>query len=401
MDAATLATDPTLPAAGGPAEVRAEPGRGGPLGLSWREWLLVLAFWTAVGVLESVKTYFSPSIVDEGRNWLRLLAANVPWWHVWALFTPLVFLHARLFPLTSGRLVRSALLHFACAVPIALVHIVAGTGAWWLVVGRHASEGTFRGTLEQIASGYLISDVMVYWAIVGAYTALDYRRRYRERELEAARLAVRAARLEASVTEARLSALRMELNPHFLFNTLNSVAGLVRRRENDQAVGVLATLGELLRITLGQREQEVPLELELDFLRRYLEIERVRFHDRLTVEVDVPAPLLHHPVPSLVLQPLVENAVRHGIALQPGPGRLAIRAARRGGELVLEVSDTGPGPGAVVRGGGVGLKNTRERLTRLYGERAALRLEAAPGGGTRAVVTLPLSAQENSDACVA
>jgi two-component system, LytTR family, sensor kinase len=371
------------------------PPASGPLGFPWRVWGLIAAFWTVMGVLESVKTYFAPSMGDEGRNWLRLLAANMPWWYAWLLLTPLVFALARRFPpWAPGKTVRHGALHFAAAAPLAVAHAAASSAAWWYLA-RPRGVGPLGETVRQIVAAYTMSGIMVYWALVGAYAAFDWHRRFRERELAAARLAVRAAQLEASATQSRLDALRMELNPHFLFNTLNSVAGLARRGDTDGAVRMLSTLGELLRVTLGQKEQEVALEQELDFLRRYLEIERVRFHDRLTVRVDVPDDLLRLPVPSLILQPLAENAVRHGVARSPGPGMVMVRAERRGDALVLEVRDTGAGFNGNGRGEGVGLANTRERLARLYGDRARLELENVPGGGARVAVTLPAGPEED------
>jgi two-component system, LytTR family, sensor kinase len=388
------ASAPPLAAPAPDARPRARAARTGPLGFSWRMWLLKWAFWTVMVLLESAKSLLQPLPPGVRRPPpLLVVLGNVPWWYGWLLLTPLVLALARRFPpWAAGRTLRHAALHFALSIPIGLVHGAVGALGWMLIVRAPgaALPATAQAQVTMIALNFLMGDVMVYWALVGAYAALFHHRRLRDRELETARLAEHAARLESSATRARLDALRMELNPHFLFNTLNSVSGLVRRRENDAAVEVLAALGDLLRITLGQREQQVPLELELDFLQRYLKIERTRFHDRLSVEVDVPDELRHLPVPSLVLQPLVENAVRHGVAKSPGPGRVTIRAFPRGGELVLEVSDTGAGFVARRGGGGVGLQNTRERLARLYGGRARLELGSAPGGGARVTVAPPM-----------
>jgi two-component system, LytTR family, sensor kinase len=366
------------------------------LGLGPSTWAAVVGFWTMIALLDGAKTYLSPNHPTDPRNVARMLFETFQWWYLWIPLTPLVFTLARRFPLGAEKGGRNVALHFAFAIPVSLAHTVAGAMVFWMAVASPLRGAPLEATLIPMIKMFLISGIVVYWTMVVTSSALDFHRRMRDRELEAARLAVRAAQLETSVTEARLSALRMELNPHFLFNSLNSVAGLVRRREHDKAVQVLATLGELLRVTLGQKEQEVPLEMEMDFLRRYLEIERVRYVDRLTVEEDVPAALLPLPVPSLVLQPLVENAVRYGVARQRGPGTVRIGARREGDQLVLEVADSGPGPDGTVRGTGVGLANTRERLAQLYGDRASFRLERAPGGGTRAVVRIPVPADPNA-----
>ncbi|HEU4456923.1 MAG TPA: histidine kinase [Longimicrobium sp.] len=370
-------------------------------GLDARTWLLIAGFWTVMALLETTKDFLSadPALEIPAWWWLVALAGNVPWWYGWLVLTPLVFALGRRYPPWGERVGANAARHFAFAIPISLFHGLTAATLWWLIARPPTDAQPLPAALMRITQTFVMSDIMIYWALLGAFAAFDYHRRFRDRELEAARLAVRAAQLETSVTEARLSALRMELNPHFLFNSLNSVSGLVRRGENPEAVQMLATLGDLLRVTLGQTDPEVPLEIELDFLRRYLDIERVRFHDRLTVEIDVPEHLLSAPVPSLLLQPLVENGVRHGIARQTGPGRLTVRARREARDLVLEVTDTGPGPNGTVRGGGVGLKNTRERLAQRYGALASLRLERITGeGGTRATVRLPLTLDEDSDA---
>jgi LytS/YehU family sensor histidine kinase len=210
---------------------------------------------------------------------------------------------------------------------------------------------------------------------------------------------VREAQLETRLAHARLEALKMQLHPHFLFNTLNAVSVLVRKGENRAAVRMIAGLSDLLRLALDRSgAQEVTLEEEMHFLDRYLTIEKIRFGDRLRVSVDVPRDALDARVPNLVLQPLVENAIRHGIAPVPGAGRLDIRADVHGKTLRLRVLDDGAGvDGAppASAGGGVGLRNTRERLRQLYGDRFRLELLPGRGRGTEAVLEIPLRFEEN------
>jgi sensor histidine kinase YesM len=187
----------------------------------------------------------------------------------------------------------------------------------------------------------------------------------------------------------------MQLNPHFLFNTLNTVSSLMLR-DTGTASQVLARLGDLLRVSLDTSGQQlVPLRQELEFLGRYLEIEQARFGDRLTVQLDVPSGLLDATVPNLLLQPLVENAVRHGVEQQSAPGGITVRAALNNGSLVLEVTDTGPGLAkdtaiaGTANGHGIGLANTRERLRQLYGDRQQLTLREREGGGLVVSISLP------------
>jgi two-component system LytT family sensor kinase len=226
--------------------------------------------------------------------------------------------------------------------------------------------------------------ITAYVVLLSVARATELRRRDQARTLG-------EAQLSAALARARLDALRMQLEPHFLFNALNSAASLLRR-DPDGAERMLARLGDFLRLTLDDgMPQKVALRRELELLERYLDIERVRFRDRLSVSIDVPPALLAASVPCLVLQPLVENAIRHGLAARAGPGRVAVRASRQGSGLRLEVEDDGPGlpvEGHLPRTG-VGLSNMQERLGHLYGGRAGLRIEGHAGKGLHVTIDLP------------
>jgi two-component sensor histidine kinase len=329
---------------------------------------------------------------------------------------------ARQFRFDDGHAARAALVHFGAMFAAAAVHTLVVGWLFYMTANRGlvfplgrptTLDGPFIvaslwRTYRSFLGTYLVVNLATYWIMVGGYYAFEFYKRYREEEL-------RAVRMRAHLTEARLNALRTELNPHFLFNTLNAISGLVRRSENAAAVRMLARLGDLLRMTLERGgDHRVPLEQELELLRVYLEIERVRFHDRLSVEMDVDKTALDGMVPTLILQPLVENAVRHGIAPRPGAGRIRVGVERRNGDLVLEVADSGagfqgdggpplgPGVGSADvdasdgagrdmarEDSGVGLSNTRERLAELYGERAVLSLGVAPEGGWLVRLILP------------
>lgn len=368
------------------------------LRLSMRDRLLILGFWCLLGLLETAGAYFTTRFERTPMPLDTALLGNMPWWLVWAVLTPLVFWIARRVALEEGRWGRFAAAHFSMAVLFSAVHILIagfiffhGTRGYYIdAYGPIVLERSLFDAYERWAQTYLIVDVIVYWAIVGAYHALAYNQRFRRGRIAAAELEARAAQLEARVTEARLTALRMELNPHFLFNTLNAISGLIRRGETGSAVTMLARLGDLLRVTLERGgEQMVPLEKELEYLERYLEIEQVRFRDRLSVRQDVAPAAQHALVPTLLLQPLVENAVRHGISRRPGAGTIEIGAQRDGDRLALTVSDSGAGfqPGPTREG--VGLKNTKARLEQCFGDAASLELGNRPEGGARVVVTMP------------
>ncbi|HEX6587408.1 MAG TPA: sensor histidine kinase [Longimicrobiales bacterium] len=375
--------------------------------LNQRDRLLILGFWTLFGLLETTGTYFASKGTGAPLPFDTAVLANMPFWLVWAMLTPVAFWLAYRFQFREGRPVRFALVHFPAALLLSGAQILIAGGIYWYATRVYFwtyYPRTFEVSIPQFyaewAQTYLIVDVIVYFAIVGAYYALDYHRRYRERELEAARLETQTAQLEARVTEARLAALRMELNPHFLFNTLNAISALVRREENKQAVSMLARLGDLLRVTLERGgEQEIPLEKELEYLARYLEIERVRFHDRLCIETEVAEDAAHALVPTFILQPLVENAVRHGISRSTEGGTIRVAAHRASDDrLVLTVADSGVGfrPRDGVVREGVGMKNTRARLEQLYGSRASLAWENVEGGGARVTVLMPFVTQRET-----
>ena len=351
-----------------------------------RTWLLIFAAWTALGLLEAAKGY----VVTGGRTvWWWSLVANLPWWYGWALLTPVAFLIAARWPITAQRWARAATIHVAAAFALSAVHLV-GTAylTHWLARGR--AVPTVGRQISVFMMNYFVVDLVVYAAIVGAYFALDYARRWRESTLASAKLETHAARLELGLVEARLQALRMELNPHFLFNTLNAISGLVRKHENAAAVGMLARLGDLLRATLDRDlPQQITIEDELALLQQYLDIERARFGARLNVSVELDASVKDALVPTLICQPLAENAVRHGMSRQSAAVHIAVRAIREGASVTLEIRDTGRGLGFAPIREGIGLSNTRARLLELYGDSATIELTNAVGGGTVATVRLP------------
>ena len=375
--------------------------------LNQRDRLLILGFWILFGLLETTGTYFASKGTFAPLPIDTALLANMPFWLVWAMLTPVAFELAYRFKFREGQPVRFALTHFPAALLLSAMQMLIAGSIFWFAMRTHyytyyphMYELPITDFFAEMAQTYLIVDIIVYFAIIGGYYALDYHRRFRDRELEAARLETQTAQLQARVTEARLAALRMELNPHFLFNTLNAIAALVRREENKQAVSMLARLGDLLRVTLERGgEQEIPLEKELEYLARYLEIERVRFHDRLCIETEVAEDAAHALVPTFILQPLVENAVRHGISRSTEGGTIRVMARRAEDDrLVLTVSDSGVGfrPRDGVVREGVGMKNTRARLEQLYGARASLGWENVPEGGARVTVVMPFVTQRET-----
>ncbi|HEX5437338.1 MAG TPA: sensor histidine kinase [Gemmatimonadaceae bacterium] len=349
-------------------------------------WRLVFAVWSVPALADAVDSVITDRMSGRPMSLLRAFGLVAPGWYLWALLTPLIFWLGRTLPVRRPLRIRVVAAQLALSVVAGLCHaFVLALRVAFLQPDRPVLP--MRGEFLMALSDWLPISIVIYWAILGAGAALDNFRRYREQELRASELATRLARSELAV-------LRAQLHPHFLFNALNTGVSLVRANEPARGVRVLTHLGDLLRYMLrDDAAQEHTLREELTFLRNYLEIELARFGERLAVHVDVRDELLDAVVPSLTLQPLVENAIRHGIAPRDAPGRIEVSASASGGMLTLRVVDDGRGLSASQEGAasGVGLSNTRARLARLYGERGTLRIANRPGGGVEATVRLPLT----------
>jgi len=346
-------------------------------------WLSAFAVATPLAWSSVAFVYFGMRAMGKPLSVERALVAGLPDWYFWAAFTPAIFWLSARFPLERGRWVGAGLAHLLLGTVVALANI-------GLIVGFNRAMGTptFAGPLgevylQRVLQLYYLA-FMIYWVIVAAAHAVQYSRRFRDREVE-------AVRLRSQLTEAQLAALRMQLQPHFLFNTLHTIASLVRDGRAEAAVGTITRLGELFRQTLGNvQRDEVALRDELSFVEAYLEIEQTRFSDRLQVRIQADPDTLEARVPNMALQPIVENAIRHGIAREPDGGRVEVRARRENGSLRVEVRNDGPPyAGAEPTGRGVGLSNTRARLQRLYGSQGRLELGPGGAGGTVAVLEIP------------
>jgi LytS/YehU family sensor histidine kinase len=354
-------------------------GKGLPLSPRWRFGLAVLGGWTAVGLATSAMLFIQglDHTLADPLSMKRMARILVEVWS-WAIYTPLIFQLAHYFPVSAATWKRNIPLHFAPALVFAVLDALIAF-AIQPVLGPYRAP-TFAAFFTRTASLSAYS----YFAMLALGHALEYHRLFTERQL-------RTAELEKKLAETRLGVLEAQLRPHFLFNALHTVGSLVRSGEQSAAVAAVARLGDLLRMALrGGPQQEVSLREELAFTTHYLELEKARFRDRLATRIDVDASLLEALVPRFLLQPLVENAVRHGIEPSERPGRVEVTASRAGSSLVLQVRDTGAGPDAAASGqGGIGLGNTRERLRHLHGEAASLELVPGAGGGTMVRVTLP------------
>jgi two-component sensor histidine kinase len=329
--------------------------------------------------------------------------------YVWALLTPLLFWIAGRFNMEQSSTWVTTLILVAIGIVIAfavdllnstIVHNFSGGPAGTVgITGRSRGAGGFGGSRGPGSGGMfgvlrgpmILNHFIIYWGVLSAGFARDYFLRFRARERETARLQSETAQLHAQLAEARLSALNAQLNPHFLFNTLHAVSSLVERDPRGVR-RMIARLSELLRYTLdGGAEHEVVLGQEIAFLERYLEIMQIRFQGQLEIDVQIGEEAPNALVPNLILQPLVENAVKHGVDKVSGTGKIRIVARREVDRLVLSVSDNGPGPQKIAKldEAGVGLANIRQRLEQLYGSAQSLTLAESPSGGTVAQIVIP------------
>ena len=344
----------------------------------WRWVAWDLGLWAAVALLFAGQGA-ARSTVPFGQLLVTELAGFLPC----ALFTPLIGAVALRYRFADGERGRAALAHLACLAAFLTAGGAMMGALEWALPWHPRGAGVGEAMRDAMARYYAI-DTLIYVMIAAAVLALAYGRESRERSL-------RAARLQAQLAEAQLHALGAQLHPHFLFNTLHVISALVRH-EPRRAEELIARLSELLREMLDSSDRvEVPLSEELAFLEKYVDIQEARFGPRLVVTFDVqPADALAVPVPRLVLQPLVENAIRHGTARRAGAGRVDVRAECAGGRLTLVVRDDGAGlpPGGPAREG-VGLSSTRARLQQLYGDAASLTIAPADGGGTVCTVRMP------------
>ena len=363
------------------------------------ELLAILGFWLFMAALTAANRLLDP----RRPSGLQPVSPSVPIALalvealVWAAVTPFVFWLVRRAAAMENRRVAQGALIAAGAVGVSITVDAVFDGARALLLGLPGRHNLFTNPVGTLTHLWFLREMIVYCGLVAAGVAREYSLRYRVRQQEAVRLQAETARLQAQLAEARLSALRSQIDPHFLFNTLNAVSALVERDPRGVR-RMIARLSELLRHSLeGASEPVVSLRRELEFADRYLEIMRIRFQGSLEVETKVDDEAMDALVPSLVLQPLVENAVKHGLGRLKGLGRIEIEARRAGERVVLCVRDNGPGmEGGAPAREGVGLRNTRERLAELYGGEGRLALRPAEGGGVEAEVSLPFRAAEPS-----
>jgi two-component system, LytTR family, sensor kinase len=354
----------------------------------WLDALKLSLLFAIPGLISSTQTYmmYASEKPSMGISFRTAILWQLPPWQVWALATPVILALGRRFRLDRGSLPLSLGVHLLANAFFAVAHMAVFYITTILLLEKSwLRETSFFSALPLILLRNLHLELLTYWGVLAVTNALDYRRRYQHGKLV-------AAQLETKLAQAQLDALKMQLHPHFLFNTLHAIAVLVRKQDIQGAVRMIAGVSDLLRLALANTgRQHVPLSQEVDFVARYLEIERTRFADRLTVKTDLAPDTLELPVPNLILQPLVENAIKHGIAQRAAAGRVELTSRRKGDRLILTVRDDGPGLRVSgVDGAGVGLANVRGRLDQLYPDRHKFTVENHPDGGVLCTLEIPL-----------
>jgi sensor histidine kinase YesM len=347
-------------------------------------WAGIVALWCFVGLFLSVEVYFNIRVSDPAVKISEVAFPQFQRALFWALLAPLVVWLWRAVPLSAGRWIGGVVFHLAMSFAIMLAYYLVRIV--WIYASMGEAWQDFWSYAYRSYYGRNLIDMLYYWAVIGVTYALHTRERYQRESL-------RSAQLESQLVEAELKALKHQLNPHFLFNTMNTISVLVRESRNDDAVQLIARLSSLLRMTLeNTRVQTVTLRQELEFLTRYLEIQAARFGDKLTFRTTIDSAAFDAVIPNLILQPAVENAILHGIAQKTTPGLVEITARVREGRLEMQVKDDGPGfeiSSDDLGREGIGLTNTRVRLERHYGKDFQMVLRSERGRGVTVAMVLP------------
>lgn len=355
--------------------------------------MMVFAAWMIIGLSFTFNYYlFSDHYVEifkKPPTFSEMMLWELPYWIIWAGLAPIILHLTRRFKLERDNWPVSLMVHLSACVFLSIIH-----RAIYLILGWMLHVAAFRrvSTVSELY-GFLFffnlpTGFMSYGTILLISQVVDFYHSSQEKELKASQLKAELAEARLQATEAQLHALRVQLHPHFLFNTLNSISALLEE-DVEAADEMIARLGDFLRMTLdSSAAQQVTLAQELESLGCYLDIERVRFQDRLSVTIDIEPQALASKVPNLLLQPIVENAIRHAIAPRFTPGSIEIRAHGSGDMLSIQIKDNGPGLGESFREG-IGLANTRARLERLYGDAHRFELKNAEEGGLVVDVEIP------------
>ncbi len=358
-----------------------------------RRWGTYWLGWTAAGLFYISQDFMTRLSRNEAIPWRNTVIGWMGAMYICAAFTPSILWLGRRWTVEQADYRRPLAVHLGASIVFSLVStalevpLLAALGVLRPMVGPMS----FVTDLWALLPYDLHGGILRYWAVIALQALFRSNAEARRRERQALELQVRSSQLAEQLTSSQLNALKMQLHPHFLFNTLGAIMVLVRQGKERKAEAMLSRLSDLLRHTLDDVEaQEVPLWRELDFLRLYLSIEQVRFEDRLRIRIDAGPEVSDALVPHMALQPIVENAVRHGLGESEEPVLIHVSVATTNGHITLTVTDDGPGcPTSLFEEKGIGLTNTRNRLKRLYGDAARLSAENRRPRGVQVTMTLP------------
>ena len=335
--------------------------------------LAVSGVWVIIAALSAAQVSLIRMLRGDADIFGAMFTYELIIWQVWGLFVPIIWWLSKKYPLEKRILFRNLLWHITLSIVIVLLYIVVYVGYDRLFFEYYTQpKWTFWQCMIVFVASKFHWNFITYWGILGVVNAFEYQRKFRER-------ALKAIQLESQLFQSQLQALKMQLHPHFLFNTLHTIASMVRQEEKKEAVAMLTGLSELLRMALEQgQKQRIPLKEEMDFVNTYLAIEQVRFKDRLQLDIQIEATTLDAIVPNLLLQPLVENAIRHGLAKKLSARQLQIRSYQKNEFLNIEVYNEGlslPNDWHLNNSEGVGLSNTQKRLEQLYNGQHQLQIK--------------------------
>ncbi|HEY4356379.1 MAG TPA: sensor histidine kinase [Acidobacteriaceae bacterium] len=360
-------------------------------------WKWTVATWSGFALVDALQTVVTMRAEGMHHNWLLLFCVDFSYWLPWVPATPLILMLGRRFPAAGFRSMRGWLTHLAACAAVILVFY--GWAAGLQTVFNPYNESSplpfLTLYLDKVFNGVLVGLVLYSMVLIIGYV-LESREQLVAQQTE-------TARINELLSKAQLDALRRQIEPHFLFNTLNSIAALVREQRNGDAIDMISGLSDLLRRSLdGAPHHKVELREEIEFAQKYLDIQKMRFADRLEVHMDVPKDLYVAEVPSLILQPMVENAIKHGIAQRARGGAIHISASETAGTLILRVGNDGPALPANWQSSqsGIGIANVRARLQSLYGEISTLDLHNRGSGGVEVSLSLPFVRPAENEACL-
>jgi sensor histidine kinase YesM len=353
------------------------------------KWIILFLLLTIIAFACTIQT----SIVLIQKNQSQIaysnnLFFNLFYWWFWVIAIPVILWLSKKFNFEKGKFISSIVVHLFSVTAIIVIHQLY-TSAWCnYLFGKLLYLPLFKKLVWRILNlEWIFVDLVVYFFFVVGYFALEYQRKSNENEMK-------IFQLETRLAQAQLQALRMQLHPHFLFNTMNAISTLILKGDIQKANNMLVLFSEFLRMTLEETgSQEVPLEKELLFIERYLEVEKVRFQDKLNVVFDIHPSTYNLMVPNLILQPLIENSLKYAIAPKTSNGLISVKTDYSDSNLRIFIEDNGPGikdlSGAGLKNSGIGLKNTKERLSKLYGDDASINFNNVDGGGLLITIDIP------------